>query len=246
MTVDVKIRFPVNVRNGPKGGTRTGLDAATERGRRTRSALVEAARDIFERHGYLDARIADIANRAGVAYGTFYTYFTSKEEIFRAVIEEVQIEQLGMGSDADLAEGPYDPFSRIEAANRTYFENYRRNARIVAVLEQLCTFSDDWRHIRLDLRRPFVVRASRAISRWQKEGWADPELDPWYAASALCNMVDRFMYVWMVLGDDCEEDEALATLTRLWAQGLRLTPGHEDMSDRQHMPLSGDPDGVLR
>src|SRR4051794_2983245 len=58
----------------------------TPRGRRTRSALVSAARAVFERDGFVGARVTDIAAHAGVAHGTFYTYFDSKEAVFRDVI----------------------------------------------------------------------------------------------------------------------------------------------------------------
>src|SRR5260370_35107047 len=60
---------------------------ATERGLRTRAALVAAARKVFERLGYLDARLIDITRAAKCSAGTFYTYFSSKEEIFAAVLE---------------------------------------------------------------------------------------------------------------------------------------------------------------
>ena len=49
---------------------------------------------MFERDGFLDARITDITGEAGVAAGTFYTYFTSKEDVFAAVMEEVNEEML--------------------------------------------------------------------------------------------------------------------------------------------------------
>ena len=44
---------------------------ASARGARTRQTLVEAARRVFERDGFLDARITDITAEAGVAAGTF-------------------------------------------------------------------------------------------------------------------------------------------------------------------------------
>ena len=53
------------------------------RGVRTRAKLIDAARRVFERDGYLEARVADIAAAAGVAHGSFYTYFDSKEDVFR-------------------------------------------------------------------------------------------------------------------------------------------------------------------
>jgi len=58
----------------------------TERGRRTRDKLLEAAEIEFGEKGYHEAGISGITYRAGVALGTFYTYFDSKEEIFRALV----------------------------------------------------------------------------------------------------------------------------------------------------------------
>ena len=56
----------------------------------TRARLVDAAKQIFEEDGFLDARISDISERAGLSHGSFYTYFESKEEIFREVALEVE------------------------------------------------------------------------------------------------------------------------------------------------------------
>ena len=58
----------------------------TRRGRKTRNSLLEAAEIEFGRKGFHEASISGITYRAGVALGTFYTYFESKEEIFRALV----------------------------------------------------------------------------------------------------------------------------------------------------------------
>src|SRR5215211_6324497 len=62
-------------------------EPATERGRRTRAALIDAARRVFAERGYIDATIADITAAAEVAHGTFYTYFESKRDLFHEVVE---------------------------------------------------------------------------------------------------------------------------------------------------------------
>ena len=59
----------------------------SRKGHRTRAPLVDAAKTVFERDGFLDARIVDIAATAKLAPGSFYHYFDSKEEIFREVAE---------------------------------------------------------------------------------------------------------------------------------------------------------------
>lgn len=61
----------------------------TERGRRTRRALLDAAAQEFGARGFHATGISDITRRAGVALGSFYTYFPSKEEIFRAVVSDL-------------------------------------------------------------------------------------------------------------------------------------------------------------
>ena len=69
---------------------------------------------MFERDGFLDARITDITAEAGVAAGSFYTYFTSKEDAFAAVMEEVNEEMLHPRLE-QIADRD-DPVAVIEAA----------------------------------------------------------------------------------------------------------------------------------
>ncbi len=61
----------------------------TERGRRTRRALLDAAAAEFGERGFHDASISGITARAGVALGSFYTWFDSKEALFRALVADM-------------------------------------------------------------------------------------------------------------------------------------------------------------
>ena len=61
----------------------------TERGRKTLRKLLDAAAGEFGDHGFHEASISSITRRAGVALGTFYTYFDSKDEIFRALVADM-------------------------------------------------------------------------------------------------------------------------------------------------------------
>ena len=58
----------------------------TARGKQTREKLLRAAEIEFGEKGFHAAAISGITYRAGVALGTFYTYFESKEEIFQALV----------------------------------------------------------------------------------------------------------------------------------------------------------------
>ena len=61
----------------------------TARGNKTREKLLDAAEKEFGEKGFHDAAISGITQRAGVALGTFYVYFDSKEEVFRDLVSHM-------------------------------------------------------------------------------------------------------------------------------------------------------------
>jgi AcrR family transcriptional regulator len=61
----------------------------TARGERTLRKILDAARDEFGESGFSDSSIVGITQRAGVALGTFYTYFDSKEVVFQALVRDM-------------------------------------------------------------------------------------------------------------------------------------------------------------
>jgi hypothetical protein len=112
------------------------------------------------------------------------------------------------------------PRDRIARANRAYLDSYRRDARMMALLEQVAATNDEFRQLRRQARVANNMRSARAIQRWQEEGLVDPALDARYVASALGSMVDRCLYVWLVLGEPFDEEKGLETLNELCARAL--------------------------
>ena len=82
----------------------------TRRGRETQNKLFDAAEKEFGERGYHEAAISGITQRAGVALGTFYVYFDSKEEIFRALVAH-----MGHLTRAWIAERVADSPDRLTA-----------------------------------------------------------------------------------------------------------------------------------
>jgi AcrR family transcriptional regulator len=190
------------------------------KGQQTRAQLLVAAEEVFSREGFLNARVADIVEVAGVAHGTFYTYFESKEDIFRETAEALVDEFYAhMSSRADPS---LTAAGRIQLANRRYIEMYERRAGMLGVLEQVATFNPEMLELRLRLRRRFIARIERAIERLKEE---DPSLaiDAHVAANALGGMVDNFAYVRFVLGESYDDDVSLETLDQIWFSALHLT-----------------------
>lgn len=203
------------------GGAAASLPISPK-GRRTRSRLLAAARVVFERDGFLDARVADIAAEAGVSHGTFYTYFDSKTEIFRTVVTDV-MEKIWHTRSSTDGNRDLSPYARIERANRQFIRVFRDNLAMMALHEQVMTYDDEMRQLRLTVRRLSVERVCVNIEQLQAEGIVSRDLDPFCAASALVSMVSNFTYFWLAMKQgDYDEDVAVHTLTRLWASALNL------------------------
>jgi AcrR family transcriptional regulator len=191
-----------------------------EKGKRTRARLIKAAERVFVRNGYLETRVADIVNEAGIAHGSFYTYFDSKEVLFREVAAAV-VDDMYSALDTNVVGAT--PLERIRAANLRYLELYERNAGMIALIEQVATFDEHFLRTRLELRRRFVERIERAIERIYKRGESSvDEIDPHVAANALGGMVDNFAFAWFVLKEPFDRDVALRTLDAVWMRALGL------------------------
>jgi len=194
------------------------------KGKRTRTRLLDAAKTVFARDGFLNARISDIADEASIAHGSFYHYFDSKEQVFREVadVQEAQLTAPDPGVD-DGAGAPPGEFERILRANRRYLQRYRANGRIMGVIEEVSRYDSHVNEARMRRQKHFADRAETAIRRLQAAGAADPDIDPEIAAVALGSMVGRFAELWLI--EDWapfEFDRAADQVTRLWANAIGL------------------------
>ncbi|MCU1483215.1 MAG: hypothetical protein JWQ19_4001 [Subtercola sp.] len=205
---------------GPEQQQRRDAGPQTERGHARRAELLEAARGVFERNGFLDARVADIAEAAGVSQGTFYTYFDSKDSIFREVAAALADRMIAaMRPDGPP---PATVHEQIAGAMRRFVSAYRADSRLIVVMAQLGQSTPEIAALRLAVREAFVARTARGIRAQQSHGLADPELDPWLTSEVLGSMVDHTCWVWLNLGREFDEEALIGTLTLVWSRALRL------------------------
>ncbi len=208
------------------------MTSATQRspkGQETRDRLLASARATFQARGFSSTRVADIAQHAGVAHGTFYTYFDSKHDVFHAALLEVRDEVVHLQDVGPIWE--VSPLQIIRRATASYLSFYQRNIGMMTLLEQVAIHDEQFRDVRLEMRRAVAERAQSFIRHLQRSGVADPSLDARYVATALTGMVDRFAFVWLALGEDFDEDQAVETLARLWCAaiiGCRAEPDGTD------------------
>jgi len=195
----------------------------SRKGARTRGRILDAAKEIFEENGFLDARISDIADRAGLSHGSFYHYFDSKEEIFREIATVVD-ERLSAPLSAVILDpnSHAAPRERIHEALRLYFESYRDEARIMGVIEQVSRYDEEVGALRQARTRHYADQIAESIRQMQVRGLADPKLEPNVAATALGTMTMRFAESWLVEGTvDCTFESAVEQLTLLFVNAMR-------------------------
>lgn len=194
---------------------------------RTRARLVAAARRAFARQGYLNTKITDITAEAGVANGLFYSYFTDKKDLLRALTAEFKA-QLPHVLTTKWKQRPH-PLVGIAVGTEMFVRDYLKHQADVAGIFQAAitdrTFAELWQEI----RSHGIRLAASYVREAQKLGFAT-DLDPELAASALCSMIEFSCYNWNSLKLDFPqrtvgEDELILTLVTLVLSCLGR--GHE-------------------
>jgi AcrR family transcriptional regulator len=195
----------------------------SRRGAETRGRLIDAAKGVFEDKGFHEARVSDIAERAGVSHGSFYHYFESKEDVFREVAAAID---QALSSGMDLIMDPAStatPQERLTVAIRDHFEAYRKEARIMSVIEHVARYDEQIHNLWMLLLNQHSKDVADSIVALQRRGLADPDLDPVIAAAALGAMTWRFAEQWLVQGNpECDFDTGVAQITRLFINALQL------------------------
>jgi AcrR family transcriptional regulator len=139
----------------------------------TRERLLDAARELIEQDGYSGASVLQVAERAGVAAGTLYRHFESKEElfveVFRAVCSREERAMLAAGA-ALQAEGHCTVVACLEEVLATFARRALGNPRLDAE--------------RLAYRMRYTSYVADSLRQAIAEGEI-PELDVEFTAAAV-------------------------------------------------------------
>jgi hypothetical protein len=115
------------------------------------------------------------------------------------------------------------PPERIREAMRLHLEAYRREARIMGVIEQVSRYDQQVKESRYQHQRQYSEQVQESIRRLQRHGLVDPGLDPVVASAVLGSMTNRFPEVWLVEGEvKCSFDVGVDQLTRVFINALGM------------------------
>ena len=98
-----------------------------------RTAILDAATAVFAERGFFAAQVADIARGAGIAAGTVYLYFRSKDEILTSIFDRTMKDAIAEGREA-LAEVK-DPVERLRRLARMHLTRMGRDRNLAIVFQ---------------------------------------------------------------------------------------------------------------
>jgi AcrR family transcriptional regulator len=107
-------------------------DPATDKGEQTRRHILQCALELFREKGFDATTMQDVANRADVAKGATYYYFSSKEAIIQAYYEAVQADQEQIC--AEVFAGSSSLKVRIRSAMHTKFDLAKHDRKLLGVV----------------------------------------------------------------------------------------------------------------
>jgi AcrR family transcriptional regulator len=148
---------------------------------------------IFARDGFLNSTIAEIMKEAQRSIGVFYRYYKSKDELLLELTEEFRqklLHQIHMP-----LQPKQDPIKNFEEKLGTFWQLYADDWAIVNSALPMSMVDEAFAKRWHDLRRQGIVAITHVISKAKKLGYC-PTIDPHYAASALCSMLEFTCYNW--------------------------------------------------
>lgn len=146
----------------------------TARGRKTWQKLLDAAEREFGERGFHEAAITRITDSAGVAMGTFYVHFPSKEAVFRALVSH-----MGHLTRSWIAERVADAPNRLVAERRgleAFIEFVRRHRNLYRIVNEAQFVAPDaYRAYYEDFAKAYRRRLSEAAERGEIRAGRDEE-----------------------------------------------------------------------
>jgi len=162
-----------------------------------REIISKAAVTVFAQRGFFNAQVADVARAAGVASGTVYLYFRSKDEILTSIFERTMKEGISEGRQA--LEGVTDPVERLRSLARLHLQRLGRDRDLAVVfqieLRQSTKFMEQLSSSQL---RAYLGQLRDAVSDGQASGAFTTRINSTLVAKALFGALDEMATNWIL------------------------------------------------
>jgi len=208
------------------GGAPAAKRVLRSQGRRTMRKLLDAAMIAFDKRGYHATRVNDVVEIAKTSHGTFYLYFSNKEDVLRALVAEAAAEAQQLYdtlNDPGLA-GTTPSWEDVHGWVRAYSDLWTRYAPLFRSWTDLASIDSDLVDA---IRDTFIGMADALATRIDPDGTGHPvegggaghTVERGAAGMATLAMLDRFHYLREFVGQPVDE-VAIDTLTTMLYRAL--------------------------
>lgn len=162
-----------------------------------RDLLLRAAIDTFAARGFFNAQVADVARAAGVAAGTVYLYFRSKDDLLISIFERTMTEAIAEGRRTieNLSDAP----ARLRAIARLHLDRLGRDRALAIVfqieLRQSTKFMERFSTTEL---REYLGIIRDVVAEGQQTGAFRADVNATFAAKLLFGMLDEMATNWIL------------------------------------------------
>lgn len=216
---------PQNPESAHSNGATNGESRArTESGRNDkRDRILNAAITVFAEKGFHQARVSDVADQAGVADGTIYLYFKSKDDLLLTLFEE-KMDAIIAGLNVVL-QGFDDPVDRVRAFARYHAQLVRNNRALAEVLQVELRLSNKFlKEYRPEKLWAYLCIFAQIVRDGQAAGVFRPELDPFILMWAFFGSLDELAMQWVLFRrkEKFRVEIAAETVADVFIRGLKV------------------------
>jgi TetR/AcrR family fatty acid metabolism transcriptional regulator len=197
------------------------MSEASERRTNKRSLITEAAVEVFAERGFHQARVSDVARRAGVADGTIYLYFKNKEDLLLSIFEEKM--DVLLASLGEILEGVRDPIERIRHFARFHFDQVRTNRSAAEVLQVELRLSNKFmKEYRPEKLWAYLGVFRQIVRDGQAQGLFRPDIDSFIAMWSFFGAMDELAMQWVLSkkGDRFSLNAAAEQVAETFIRGM--------------------------
>jgi TetR/AcrR family fatty acid metabolism transcriptional regulator len=203
-----------------------------------RSLITDAAVEVFAEKGFHQARVSDIARRAGVADGTIYLYFKNKEDLLLSIFEE-KMDLLLEGLGEALADTD-DPIERIRRYARFHFQQVEENRATAEVLQIELRLSNKFlKEYRPEKLWAYLGVFGQIVREGQAKGLFRAEVDPFIGMWSFFGALDELAMQWVLSRkqDRFPLEKAADQVADVFIRGMATAEGLESLNPPSLIPL---------
>jgi len=179
------------------GAARPRPSPATSPVPQKRELILRAATDVFANRGFFNAQVADVARAAGIAAGTVYLYFRSKDDLLVSIFERTMRDGLAEGRAA--VDGIADPIERLRRLARLHLARLGRDRNLAIVFQvELRQSTKFMERFSATLVRDYLGLIRSAFADGQAERVFRNGINPTIAAKMFFGALDEMATNWII------------------------------------------------